>query len=133
MANMGILFLEILGHMNKYANIYFQEFKVAADAPVIQTSIPNETEEHLISRIYGGGVDVPKMLDNATNSKLNVPGVYSPVVKLILSKIKKNPSPWMDILKNKIKPDTVKGFIDRNPSVFDNVSASVNQLVPRTA
>jgi len=115
--------------MNKYASIYFDTLEKQSD---LQTNIQGEDATHLIKRLYEGNVDVNKMLDNASHSHLNVPGL-SPLVAnalkpAVISGIKTNQPHYMELLKTKIPQDTLKKFIDKNPHVFDSVS---NALPPQ--
>jgi len=108
--------------MNKYASIYFDTLEKQSD---LQTNIQGEDATHLIKRLYEGNVDVNKMLDNASHSHLNVPGL-SPLVAnalkpAVISGIKTNQPHYMELLKT-------KKFIDKNPHVFDSVS---NALPPQ--
>lgn len=86
----------------------------------LQTSVPGETSEGLLSRIRKDKVDFPKLLGNAKQHKWNVPGVpfANPLVQSYLN----NNSP--QAVKEKILKQDNKFLLDtinKNPGAFKGV------------
>lgn len=97
----------------------------------LQTSVPGETPEGLLSRVRNGKANFPKLLENAQQHKWNIPGVpfSNSVVHGFLNANKDNP----EAIRSKIlsQPDErLISMIQKNPDAFRGVQ---NQQAPAPA
>lgn len=105
-----------------------------AEAPQLQTSVPGETPDQLLSRVRQNNIKFPKFMQNAQQHKWNVPGV--PFANSMIQGFLKDNSQNPEAIKNKINnqsDDTLRKVINKNPDAFKGVQSQPVQNVPKIA
>ena len=101
---------------------------MSEEIPKLNTAMPGETPDHLRQRLLSGNINKDQFFQNVTNNTPKVPGVPGFLVKNVIGKAEKNPTPWLDKLKN-VNPEKINNVIKINPEAFkgvDNNSVASN-------
>ena len=100
-----------------------------AEAVQLQTSVPGETPEQLLSRVRQDKFKFPQFMQNAQQHKWNVPGV--PFANSLIQGFLKDNRQTPEVIKNKISNQsdgTLLKVINKNPDAFKGVQ---NQTQPQ--
>jgi len=88
----------------------------------LQTSVPGETPEGLLSRARAGKVNLPQFINNAQQHSWSVPGVpfANPLIHRFISNNASNPAAIQEKIKG-TDDSTLLKVINKNPDAFKGV------------